>query len=520
VTGVQTCALRSGKPFDPALFAGKDSFPKLDANVSFAKKPSVDAVNANIKKPAFLNDLTNYHNRGDSNWSGTSVLDGDFIGLDDVFTQKPEVVKGWIEVWSNWITKFGIDGYRIDTAKHVNPEFWQAFIPAILKAAKAAGKTDFPIYGEIFDSNPLTTAQFVRNQAFPGVLDFAFQSNVTAFVTNGRGAEKLVELFNADDLYTTSTTSAYGLTTFLGNHDMGRIGMFIDNAASNEADALAKSKLANALLFLLRGGPALYYGDEKGMIGSGGDKASRQDMFPTQVSYWQDEKRIGSDPIGTRSAFDVKNPLEDQITSMQGVIKANPALRSGTQQIRFHNSEVFATTRYLNGQEYAVVFNSGETAQEVKFNVSTSGSKWTPVLGTAISSSASGANLTVKVGATSYVVLKAATKFKAKLAPAVTLNAPRSDFAMDYLLELSSTVKGDEYNQVTYLVREAGKNWVNIGTSDHRTVKGDIAAAGLYRVFLEPSKYANGTNLEFVSIVKNAANKTAVSKIIKYKVSY
>jgi glycosidase len=510
----------AGKPIDLALVAGKDTFPKLDANISFAKKPSVDAVNANIKKPAFLNDITNYHNRGDSNWSGTSVFDGDFFGLDDVFTEKPEVVKGWIEVWSTWITKFGIDGYRIDTAKHVNPEFWKVFIPAILKAAKAAGKTDFPIYGEIFDSNPLTTAQFVRNQAFPGVLDFAFQSNVTAFVTNGRGAEKLVELFNADDLYTTSTTSAYGLTTFLGNHDMGRIGAFIDNAASNEADALAKSKLANALLFLLRGGPALYYGDEKGMTGSGGDKAARQDMFPTQVSYWQDEKRIGSDPIGTRSAFDVRNPLEDQITSMQAIIKANPALRSGTQQIRFNNSEVFATTRYLNGQEYAVVFNSGETAQEVKFNVSTSGSKWTPILGTALSSSVSGANLTVKVGATSYVVLKAATKFKAKLAPAVTLNAPRSDFAMDYLLEISSTVKGDEYNQVTYLVREAGKNWVNIGTSDHRTVKGDITSAGLYRVFLEPRNYANGTNLEFVSIVKNAANKTAVSKIIKYKVSY
>lgn len=510
----------AGKLFDPALFAGKDTFPKLDANVSFAKKPSVDAVNANIKKPAFLNDITNYHNRGDSNWSGTSVLDGDFFGLDDVFTQKPAVVKGWIEVWSSWITKFGIDGYRIDTAKHVNPEFWKVFIPAILKAAKAAGKTDFPIYGEVYDSNPLATAQFVRNQAFPGILDFAFQSNVTAFVTEGRGAEKLVELFNADDLYTTATTSAYGLTTFLGNHDMGRIGAFIDSAASSDADALAKSKLANALLLLLRGGPAIYYGDEKGMIGRGGDKAARQDMFPTLVSYWQDEKRIGSDPIGTRSAFDVQNPLEDQITAMQAIIRANPALRSGTQQIRSGNGVVFAVTRYLNGQEYAVVFNSGEIAQEAKFSVSTSGSKWSPIFGTAISASVSGANLTVKVGATSYVVLKAATKFKAKLALAITLNVPRSDFAMDYLLEISSSIKGDEYNQVTYLVRESGKSWVNIGTSDHRTVKGDTAVAGLYRVFLEPRNYANGTNLEFVSVVKNAANKTAVSNIIKYKVSY
>jgi glycosidase len=510
----------SGKAFDVAAVAGKDTFPKLDANISFAKKPSVDPHDANIKKPAFLNDITNYHNRGDSVWSGTSVFDGDFYGLDDLFTEKPEVVKGWIDVWSTWISKFGIDGYRIDTAKHVNPEFWQAFIPAILKAAKAAGKTDFPIYGEVYDSNPLTTAQFVRTQAFPGILDFPFQSNVTSFITSGQGAEKLVELFNADDLYTTANSSAYGLTTFLGNHDMGRIGMFIEDAASSDADALTKAKLANALLFLLRGGPAIYYGDEKGMTGGGSDKAARQDMFPTLVSYWQDEKRIGSNPIGTRSAFDVQNPLEDQITAMQAIIKANPALRSGTQQIRYVNGGVFATTRYLNGQEYAVVFNSGDTAQEIKFNVSTAGSKWSAILGSAVSSSVSGSSLTVKVGATSFIVLKASAKFAAKLAPAVSLNAPRSDAAMDYLLEISSTVKGDEYNQVTFLVREAGKTWVNIGTSDHRTVKGEIADAGLYRVFVEPRNYANGTNLEFVSIIKNAANKTAVSKIVKYKVSY
>jgi len=510
----------SGKAFDVAAVAGKDTFPKLDANISFAKKPSVDAINANIKKPAFLNDITNYHNRGDSNWSGTSVFDGDFYGLDDLFTEKPEVVKGWIEVWSNWISKFGIDGYRIDTAKHVNPEFWQAFIPAILKAAKAAGKTDFPIYGEVYDSNPLVTSQFVRNQAFPGVLDFPFQSYVTQYITNGGGAEKLVELFNADDLYTTATSSAYGLTTFLGNHDMGRIGSFINRVASSDADALAKAKLANALLLLLRGGPAIYYGDEKGMIGSGGDKAARQDMFPTLVSYWQDEKRIGSDPIGTRSSFDVQNPLEDQITGMQAIIKANPALRSGTQQIRYVNGGLFVTTRYLNGQEYAVLFNSGDSAQAAKFNVSTAGSKWTPILGAPLSVAVSGSNLSVKVGAASYVVLKAGSKFQAKIAPSITLNPPRSDFAMDYLLEISSTVKGDEYNQVTYLVREAGKSWVNIGTSDHRTFKGDTAAAGLYRVFIEPRNFPSGTNLEFVSIVKNAANKTAVSKIVKYKVSY
>ena len=510
-----------GNPFDPAKFAGKADFPKLSATKSFAKQPSVPSSLANAKSPAFLNDVTNYHNRGDSTWSGTSVFDGDFMGLDDVFTEKPEVVAGWIKVWSDWIRNFGIDGFRIDTAKHVNPEFWREFIPAILKTAKSVGKTDFPIYGEIFDSNPIETSKFVREQSFPGVLDFPFQSTITNFVTSDGGAEKLVELFNADDLYTTSSTSAYGLTTFLGNHDMGRIGMFIAGSANGDQQViLAKSKLANALLFLLRGGPALYYGDEKGLAGSGGDAQARQDMFATAVTYWQDENRVGSDPIGTKSSFDVKNPLEDQISQMQAVIAKNPALRSGTQQIRFANGSLFAVTRYLKGQEYVVVYNAGAKQAEAKFKVSTSGSKWQLILGNSSAASFTKNSAAVTLPAYSYAAYKAVSPLKAKAAPSIKLNAPRSDYALDYLLEISATVPGDEYNQVTFLMRESGKNWVNLGTSDRRTIKSSVADDGLYRVYIEPRKFPSGTNLEFVAVVKTESGKSATSKIVKFKINY
>ncbi len=64
-------------------------------------------------------------------------------------------------------------------------------------------------------------------------------------------------------------------------------------------------KLGHSLLYLLRGAPTVYYGDEVGMMGRGGDKAARQDMFPTKVVEWQTEERVGSPPIGTGSAFDL-----------------------------------------------------------------------------------------------------------------------------------------------------------------------------------------------------------------------
>ena len=86
---------------------------------------------------------------------------------------------------------------------------------------------------------------------------------------------------------------------------MGRVGALVRNRSGGASgDALLKRDLlAHDLLYLLRGAPVVYYGDEVGMAGTGGDKAARQDMFPTQVSDWRTEPRIGSGPIGTGSSF-------------------------------------------------------------------------------------------------------------------------------------------------------------------------------------------------------------------------
>ena len=48
-----------------------------------------------VKVPAWLNDVTLYHNRGDTTFTGEDSLYGDFFGLDDLFTERPRVVTGW-----------------------------------------------------------------------------------------------------------------------------------------------------------------------------------------------------------------------------------------------------------------------------------------------------------------------------------------------------------------------------------------------------------------------------------------
>ena len=506
------------KKIDINKFIGKSNFPKLCAATSFPVPPIVSEKNKNIKAPAFLNDITNYHNRGDSTFSGESSTFGDFFGLDDVFTEKPAVVAGWTKVWQDWITKFDIDGYRIDTAKHVNPEFWQAFLPAVLKTAAAAGKSYFPIYGEVWDTDPNYLAKFVTDYKFPGVLDFAFQAAASKYATYGNGERDLLDLFNQDDLYTTATTSAYGLTTFLDNHDMGRIGMFLQgNTDATSAQLLERANFANALLILLRGGPATYYGDEKGMTGTGGDKAARQDMFPTQVIDWQNEVRIGGSPIGTKSAFDVTNPIETNLSELQKLAEKYPALRSGTQQLRYANNGSFAVSRYANKQEFLVAFNGRNIDSKLSLSVSTYDSKWSVISGKANEISASAQSVSLTLPARSWVVLKADSEFAPTSKLAITLNKPVKDIrTSEQYVALTAAIPGSDFNEVTFAVREKGKSWSIVGTSDRRILGVTGFKDGLYRVYLHQDKYKKGTTLEVVAVAVNSNGEKLASSIQSY----
>ena len=67
---------------------------------------------------------------------------GDFVGLDDLFTERPEVVQGMEDIYKAWVD-FGIDGFRIDTAKHVNIEFWQKFVAGDARHAASVGNAEF-----------------------------------------------------------------------------------------------------------------------------------------------------------------------------------------------------------------------------------------------------------------------------------------------------------------------------------------------------------------------------------------
>ncbi len=143
-----------GVAFDDLDYVGTGTFPELDPAVSFPYTPVFnDPGDATAKNPAWLNDRIYYHNRGDSTFSGESSIYGDFFGLDDTFTAHPDVVAGFTDIFKNLIDSYDIDGFRLDTAKHVNIEFWQELAPEVIAYAQANGKPEFTMFGEVFDGS-------------------------------------------------------------------------------------------------------------------------------------------------------------------------------------------------------------------------------------------------------------------------------------------------------------------------------------------------------------------------------
>lgn len=103
---------------------------------------------------------------------GPCIQIGDFYGLDDIATEKPVVYNGWADVYGQWIKDYGISGFRVDTARHVDDNFFKNWSPQINAAAKSVGINNFTIFGEVWDVNPINLMNYVRRNKIQTVLDF------------------------------------------------------------------------------------------------------------------------------------------------------------------------------------------------------------------------------------------------------------------------------------------------------------------------------------------------------------
>jgi glycosidase len=334
----------------------------------------------NIKTPAWLNDKKYYHNQGDTTYEGENSIYGDFSGLDDIDTNSPEVVKGMTEIFKNVISEFKPDGFRIDTVKHVNMEFWAEFSPALVNHAKEIGIPEFFMFGEVYSGNSKELSSFTTEGKMQSVLDFSMQFALQDTLIKQQGTHKLAELFERDHYYNDSDSNANQLLNFTGNHDMGRFAGMLKQSKLNYtgAEMVQRTLLAHAMVYFMRGVPIVYYGDEQGFVGDGGDKGSRQDMMPSMVKSYNDDDLLANTKTTAADNFDQNHLFYQTFAEYADVLYQYPALRFGEQQILYSQDTpgIFAISRTVkDGAQMVVVFNTAKTAQSVELDITLSNSQ-------------------------------------------------------------------------------------------------------------------------------------------------
>lgn len=388
---------------------------------------------------------------------------------------------------------------------------------------------------------------------------------VSEFAATG-DVSQLSYVLAADDFYNRGAApglpaaNAYSLVTFAGNHDEGRLAtqLIRSNFRLTGQRLLDRVKLAYGMLLAMRGAPTLYYGDEVGIIGGGGDKEARQDMFPTEVAWWQDQERVGSPAIGKGDALAItSHPVMDYVRQLGVLRKVHPALTDGAsllrkpvvqlpakagksckkanQRLRIKAqawellcrnkkgklvwvtqdvNQVAAWSRFDDATrtEYLVVANGSDGSRTVSLNTSTPNSGFEGILGglTGVTSTATGV-VKVSVPARGLVVLKAAGSLPATETPTVTLTAGENQLHGAWQLSASVQVAGAATSDpatVTFVAWNPDEGeWRVLGSDDSPS----------YRLLVSDWMKAGVSSLHVAAIVKTTDGKTAYSEVVEVK---
>lgn len=268
-------------------------------------------------------DISDYNNQ-------QQVENGWLAGLPDFNTENPDVRKYLIDMAKWWITQTGIDGYRIDTVRHIPKDFWVEFSSEIKKSFP-----DFYMIGEVFDNNPIVVGDY-QNTGITGLLDFPTYNLAKDVFKGDVSAIALADLIKQEGA-DYKNRSLMG--TFIDNHDVSR---FVNQIYSSKNE-----KLEAALTFMMTytGIPILYYGTEIGMDG-------------------------GADPDNRRMMdFSVKSPITSYVKKLTALRKNNPALYNGSIELLSATDTFLSYTRTCKGNTVITAFNTLEGAKRYEYKI-------------------------------------------------------------------------------------------------------------------------------------------------------
>lgn len=303
------------------------------------------------------------------------MVNGDFFSLKELNPDNPIVGDVLVKCFKYWIAQTDIDGFRIDTVKHVEPEFLAKFCNAINEYCERIGKYNFMMFGEVVGDDDLLH-KYVGNNGpaqgtnewFPrlhAVLDFPLYAVLDEVVKGTGSCAHLRERYEHFRQHYRDQGEAAGYyVTFVDNHDqMHRpYRRFMTDVKNPELGVQAIAYLMTNL-----GMPCIYSGTEQGFDGAGdSDHFIREAMFGGKWGAF--------DTTGMHF-FNEDHPIYKGIARVAKIRASEPALRYGRQYFRdvsgngtdFGPSQqgFLAFSRVLDTEEVLMVFNFYDEPQEL-----------------------------------------------------------------------------------------------------------------------------------------------------------
>ncbi|HEX5113190.1 MAG TPA: alpha-amylase family glycosyl hydrolase [Saprospiraceae bacterium] len=289
---------------------------------------------------------------------------GFFSGrMPDLNFDNPAVRKEVYKIGKFWLDK-GVDGFRLDAAKHIYPDdrlddtrkFWKEFTTEMRKV-----DPDVKLFGEVW-SDPKTVASLFSG--LPSMFNFSVASMIHDCIIT-HDPKVFTTAYEAMDSTYKSTGMPYEDATLLSNHDMNRI-------RSTLGESIGQSKLAGAILLTLPGTPFIYYGEEIGMLGM------KPDEYLREPFVWSNKTRKDSTWLKPKYSIHNKvSPLDSQMVNQKSMYtfykfwismrKTHPALTRGSIEfIKTDYPNVLAFIRRYKDEELMVIHNLDEKPVEIK----------------------------------------------------------------------------------------------------------------------------------------------------------
>jgi alpha-amylase len=282
-------------------------------------------------------------------WKQEGRYERETAELDDFFkrTGYPRAPRYYLMKWhADWVRKYGFDGFRADTVKHVEPGAWKD-LKKVASAAyedwkkanpgKKLGNLPFFMTAETYGYSVKAGRQFTYDGgAKVDYYDNGFDSMIN-FSMVGDARQGYEQLFSSYSAALNGPLKGYSVLNYLDSHDDG-----------HPFDALREHPLEAANKLLLAPGQAqVYYGDESARVlkveGAEGDANLRSFM------NWDQLKK--NTHVGLFGAADVR----DHWARLGRFRHAHPAVGAGVHQMLAASPYTFKRTYEKDGVTDRVV---------------------------------------------------------------------------------------------------------------------------------------------------------------------